>query len=113
MPRDDLYQRIDRRVNGMIEAGWTDEIVRLLDSGVTPEHPSMGSVGYRALVSYLAGELALDDAIHNAKTATHRFARHQYAWFRLSDPRIHWLNSGDDVEAMAGTLVQAGLRSSR
>ena len=113
MPRDDLNQRIDRRVNGMIEAGWTDEIARLLDSGVTPEHPSMGSVGYRALVSHLAGELALDDAIHNAKTATRRFARRQYAWFRFSDTRIHWLTSGDDVEAMAGALVQEWLTSSR
>ncbi len=106
MPRDDLYQRIDQRVDGMIEAGWTDEIARLLDSGVTPEHPSMGSVGYRDLAAHLAGELALEDAIRNAKTATHRFARHQYAWFRPSDTRIHWLEAGDDVEAVAVALVQ-------
>ena len=106
MPRDDLYRRIDQRVEGMIEAGWTDEIGRLLSDGVTPEHPSMGSVGYRDLATHLAGELALDDAIRNAKTATHRFARHQYAWFRLSDTRVHWLEVGDDVESLAVALVQ-------
>ena len=112
MSRPDLYRRIDRRVDDMIEAGWTDEIGRLLSDGVTPDHPSMGSVGYRDLAAHLAGELALDVAIRNAKTATHRFARRQYAWFRLSDTRVHWLDAGADVEAVAVALVQAFLTAS-
>jgi tRNA dimethylallyltransferase len=112
MPRVDLYQRIDGRVDSMIDAGWPDEITHLLSVGVTPEHPSMGSVGYRDLAAHLAGNLALDDAIHNAKTATHRFARHQYAWFRPSDARIHWLEASEDVDSVAAALVQEFLASS-
>jgi len=41
------------------------------------------------------GELALEEAARRIKTATHRFARQQYAWFRLKDPRIHWLDAED------------------
>ena len=101
LPRAELYQRIDARVDEMIQAGWVDEVRGLLDSGVTLAHSSMASVGYRELAAHLEDRIALEDAIRNIKTSTHRFARHQYAWFRLSDPRVHWLEAGADVEEEA------------
>ena len=109
LPREELYHRIDRRAEEMIQAGWIEEVRGLLRNGVTLAHPSMGSVGYRELVAFLAGEAALEDAIRNIKTSTHRFARHQYAWFRLSDPRIHWLQTDADAEEQGRRVIQGFL----
>ncbi|MBI2170499.1 MAG: tRNA (adenosine(37)-N6)-dimethylallyltransferase MiaA [Chloroflexi bacterium] len=111
MPRAALYRRIDQRVDAMLAAGWADEVRRLLGQGVTPEHPSMASVGYWELAAYIKGEMSLGDATRNIKTASHRFARHQYAWFRLKDPRIHWLDASEPAKAVeeAAKLVEGFL----
>ena len=95
LERKALYARIDRRVEASVEAGWPQEVSRLMEMGYSPGLPSMSSLGYREMASYLGGEQSLEEAIERIKTATHRFARSQYAWFRLSDPRIHWLESND------------------
>ena len=109
LPRAELYRRIDRRVDGMIQAGWIEEVRGLLANGVTLGHPSMASVGYRELAAYLEGSVALEEAVQSIKTSTHRFARHQYAWFRLSDARIQWLQAEAGVEAQARALVEGFL----
>ena len=95
LERAALYARIDRRVEAMVEGGWPQEVSRLLEMGYSPEMPSMSSLGYRDMAAYLGGEQSLEEAVERIKAATHRFARGQYAWFRLSDPRIHWLYSDE------------------
>ena len=95
LPREELYRRIDQRVDRMMEAGWLDEVRCLLERGVTAEQPSMSSVGYRELAAFLQGETSLEDAVRNIKSHTRQFARRQSAWFRLSDPRIRWLQSNE------------------
>ena len=90
LPREELYRRIDQRVDRMVEVGWLDEVRCLLGRGVTAEQPSMSSVGYRELAAFLQGETSLEDAVRNIKSHTRQFARRQSAWFRLSDPRIRW-----------------------
>ena len=107
LPRWELYQRIDQRIEGMVGQGWVEEVKALLDRGVSSEMPSMASVGYGELAAYLGGNVALDDAIKNTKTATHRFARHQHAWFRPTDPRIRWLEAGPGAAAQANVIVEA------
>ncbi len=97
MERKDLYERIDRRVEAMFATGWPQEVARLLEMGYSAELPSMSSLGYREVAAHLAGEMSLDEAKERIKTATHRFARSQYAWFKLNDPRIQWLNAGDEA----------------
>ncbi len=109
LPRQELYRRIDQRVDRMVEQGWIGEVKALLSRGVSRDMPCMASVGYREMADYLAGAVALGDAIGNTKTSTHRFARHQYAWFRPSDPRITWLEAAPGVEERARTLVNAFL----
>ncbi len=106
LPRGDLHQRIDQRVDEMVQAGWIDEVEGLISRGITPDHSSMGSVGYREIAAFLAGDLALEEAIRNIKTSTHRFARHQYAWFRISDPRITWLDSVSGVDTQACAIIK-------
>ena len=90
LPREELYRRIDVRIERMMDSGWADEVKALLDSGYSPELPSMSSLGYREFAKHLSGELTLDEAVARIKGRTHRFARQQYAWFRHDDERIQW-----------------------
>ena len=106
-----LYERIDRRVEAMVEMGWPQEVAHLLEKGYEPELPSMSSLGYREMAAYVRGELPLEEAVARIKTATHRFARHQYAWFRLGDPRICWLDADvPETASSAYDLVDGFLR---
>ena len=105
--REDLYKRIDSRVDDMIERGLVDEVKRLLDRGYSPELPAMSGLGYKQIVAHLAGETSLDEAIQRIKYETHRFARHQYAWFRPKDEQIHWFDiRNEPLESMRSLIAQ-------
>jgi tRNA dimethylallyltransferase len=90
--RDELYRRIDSRIDEMIKRGLVDEVRLLLDHGYSPELPAMSGLGYKQIVSHLKGEISLEEAIQRIKFETHRFSRNQYAWFRLKDENIHWFD---------------------
>lgn len=91
LPRCELYARVDQRVDDMIARGWLDE-VRLLASKYAWSLPAMSSLGYPQIGAVLRGEITLAEAAQQIKHQTHRFVRHQYAWFRPGDPRIAWFN---------------------
>jgi tRNA dimethylallyltransferase len=93
-----LYQMIDRRVDRMMEQGLVGEVKELLARGYGPDLPSMSSVGYSEICQFISGRMDLTTAMQRIKFETHRFARHQYAWFRLKDRRIRWFDVDDDVE---------------
>ena len=97
-----LYRLVDARVDEMIARGFVREVENLLKMGYHLDLPSMSGIGYRQVGQYLSGELALDAAVKKIKTETHRFIRHQYAWFRLADEKIHWFDvesrSDEDIE---------------
>ena len=103
--RERLYEMIDRRVDDMIGRGLVEEVKSLVDRGYGFDLPSMSSVGYRQIGRYIQGELDLSTAIQQIKFETHRFARHQYAWFRLTDPRIRWFDIQDNIEENVLHLV--------
>ena len=110
MQREELYRRIDRRIEGMIDNGLLGEVGKLLRMGYSPDLPCMSSMGYKEIALHLNGELTLEEASHRIKYETHRFARRQYAWFRLNDPRIHWLRAGAGVNDEAVALVEGWFR---
>lgn len=91
-PRQELYRRIDARVDAMMEAGLVDEVRALLAMDYSPSLASLSGIGYKQVCQHLAGELDLATAVARIKTATHRLARQQYAWFRLDDGRIRWID---------------------
>jgi tRNA dimethylallyltransferase len=93
MPRPDLYRRVDERIDRMIDSGWLDEVRGLFDAGVPLEAPCMRSIGYSDMGMVAAGQMLLEEAVKRAKHDTRRLVRHQYNWFRLGDPRIHWFSS--------------------
>ena len=110
LPRPQLYRRIDGRVEAMIERGLEQEVRRLVAAGYGFDLPAMSGVGYGQFAPYLAGKVALDEVIQAIKRATRRFVRQQSNWFRLDDPRIHWLDAGKDplpeaVKAAEGFLA--------
>jgi len=90
MERKELYRRVDDRVEDMIKRGFVEEVKRLLEMGYSLDLPSLSSIGYREIGQYLGGNMKLEEAIYKLKTGTHRFIRHQYAWFKLTDERIAW-----------------------
>jgi tRNA dimethylallyltransferase len=109
MHRDDLYRRIDYRVDEMIKQGLIEEVKDLMAKGYSLDLPSMSGIGYKQIGKFLQGKLDLTTAIQQVKNETHRFARHQYAWFHMSDARIHWLNVYDYIQDKANGLVAAFL----
>ena len=94
LERSELYRRIDCRVDKMIQKGLVEEVEKLLKMGYSLSLSSMSGIGYKQIGQLLQGELSFAAAIDRIKYETHRLARHQYAWFRLSDTRIRWLDAG-------------------
>ncbi len=112
MDRVRLYQRIDDRVDQMMDQGFLEEVENLAGMGYRLGHGSLASPGYRELGQYLEGELSLEEAVQRTKYQTHRLARRQYTWFKPNDPRIRWLDGQDlNVEEQASQLVEEYLRS--
>jgi tRNA dimethylallyltransferase len=112
MERERLYQRIDDRVDQMMEQGFLEEVEKLGGMGYRLGQGSLASPGYRELGQYLEGELSIEEAVQRTKYQTHRLARRQYTWFKPNDPRIRWLNGQDpNVEEQAAQLVEEYLRS--
>lgn len=104
--REELYRRIDERVHWQIANGLVEETRRLVAMGYSYSLPSMSGLGYRQIGMYVRGEVTLEKAIDLIKTETHRFARQQYTWFRLDDPKIHWIERGPDGQKQALELVE-------
>jgi len=92
--RSELYEIIDCRVDKMIQGGLVEEVEQLLKKGYGSYLPSMSGIGYKQIAQFLRNEMTLPQAIDRIKYETHRLARHQYAWFRLGDSRIHWFDTG-------------------
>jgi len=87
--REQLYERIDQRVDLMIQAGWLEEVKKLLAMGYSPALKSMQSIGYRHLVEFLSETLPWEECIRTLKRDTRRFAKRQLTWFG-ADPQINW-----------------------
>lgn len=83
MDRALLYERINHRVDLMMEAGLVEEVRELLDRGFDPNSAAMQGLGYKELVPYLYGEITLEKAINDIKQRTRHFAKRQLSWLSL------------------------------
>ena len=88
--RQDLYNRIDRRVNIMLEQGLIDEIQSLLDSGISAKCTAMQAIGYKEFVAALEGRISIAEAAAQVQQASRHYAKRQLTWFRRN-LKIHWL----------------------
>ena len=89
--REELYDRINRRVDILIGQGLVEEVKSLEKKGLTENDISMKGIGYKEVFSYLHGEYDLDEAIRIIKRNTRRYAKRQLTWFRRYED-IHWIN---------------------
>ena len=88
MPRKELYDRINARIDKMINEGWIDEVKGLLKRH-SPKSQAFQAIGYREIISYLSKEISLEDALGLIKMNSRRFAKRQLTWFR-ADTGIRW-----------------------
>jgi len=110
MERQELYRRIDERVDRMIEAGLVEEVRELVEQGYGYELPAMSGLGYQQIGMYRRGLASLEEAIQRIKRHTRRFVRHQYNWFRLDDTSIHWFDVLRDPYGEIRELVASFLK---
>ncbi len=108
--REALYERIDRRVEQMIEQGLAAEVEALLSAGFGPELKSMRSIGYRQMAAHLAGKISLDEAVFEMKRETRRYAKRQITWF-VGDGQYRCFDARD-LEGMA-RFIRASLEGAR
>jgi tRNA dimethylallyltransferase len=97
-PRDELYKRIDQRIDLMLEAGLVGEVQALLDAGYAPDLSSLSAIGYQQIVSYLRGQVPLEEAVRQIQSKTRKYVRQQANWFRESDPAICWYSASAHPE---------------
>jgi len=109
MDRAHLYERIERRVDIMVEDGLISEVETLLDNGFREAITAPQAIGYKEIVRYLDDECSLKEAIDAIKQESRRYAKRQLSWFKR-DARVIWLNAEDDVEAnLAFALSQLNM----
>lgn len=89
IPREELYARIDRRVEFMLDGGWFAEVEALLDAGYDADLKPLQAIGYRDVVACLRGEVEREEAVRRIQRDTRRFAKRQLTWLR-KEPGVHW-----------------------
>jgi tRNA dimethylallyltransferase len=93
--RDMLYNRIEERVNQMLEKGFLQEVEKLMEMGYGPELKPMQSLGYRQMVQFLSKEIKWDEAVEQMKRDTRHYAKRQLTWFK-ADPEVQWWDESTD-----------------
>lgn len=89
--REHLYQRINKRVDIMMDGGLVDEVKKLLSLGYTKDMISMQGIGYKEIIKYLDGKYSLDEAVEIIKRDSRRYAKRQLTWFRRYNS-AKWFN---------------------
>ena len=104
-----LYDRINRRVDRMLDSGLLEEVKWLLDQGYSSSLKSMQSIGYRHMTGYLQGTAGWDETVDLFKRDTRRYAKRQFTWFR-ADPEIEWMQPGqiDDMRSKIDSFLTGG-----
>lgn len=105
-PREELYRRVDERIESMFANGFVDEVRGLLAKGYSPSLPTMSAIGYRECIGVMRGELTEEQAKVQIRRATRVYVRRQANWFKESDPNIRWFR----VEAGVVDEVEKNIR---
>lgn len=96
MDREQLYERINLRVDLMIEAGLLEEVENLLKRGIPKNATAMQAIGYKEFIAYFDGKSTLEDAIDTVKRESRRYAKRQLTWFKRNK-NIRWLSPTEDI----------------
>ena len=114
LPRNVLYERIDRRVDAMVERGLVDEVAGLRARGYTAADPAMSATGYAEMLRYLEGTEDLEAVKERMRTATRRYARRQITWFRHQlPPDTIRLDAGAPIGEIVARIAERWSREER
>ena len=103
-----LYERINLRVDRMVEDGWVDEVRTLIAQGYGPHLERLKALGYREIAAHLRGEKSIGAALEATKMHHRRYAKRQLTWFR-AEPRVHWIPAAPDTDVSAYLEQTLGL----
>lgn len=108
--RSDLYARIDRRVEVMLELGLMQEIQDLLASGIPEKATAMQAIGYKEFVDALAGRCPLEEAVAQVQQSSRRYGKRQLTWFRRNE-RMNWIlrepeTTAEEILAQARQILR-------
>ncbi len=109
--KEDLYQRIDARIDQMLAGGVVAEDQNKLDQGYDRLNPAMSGLGYRQIMTYLEGDTSLADAVAAIRRETRDFARRQDVWFRKYNQKARWFEMTETTTATIIDLVRDWLES--
>jgi tRNA dimethylallyltransferase len=105
LPRQQLFRRIDTRLEAMLAAGWELEVRDLMSQGCDFGSPPFSAIGYRQLRDYVRGEKTMQQVSAEIKKGTRQFVRRQANWFKADDDRIHWFeNTYNVVEEISARI---------
>lgn len=104
MDRSELYERINQRVDQMLDQGLEEEVKKLLAMGYGPELKSMQAIGYRHMVAILAGKVDREEGIRLLKRDTRRYAKRQFTWFN-ADAEILWIEPESLLERLSDIRI--------
>lgn len=93
--RQELYNRIDQRVDIMMDKGLLDEVKALKDRGLSRDNTSMLAIGYKEIMAYFQGKMTLDEAVDKIKQNSRNYAKRQITWFKRYDD-LHWFDLKED-----------------
>ncbi len=111
LPRELLYERIDRRVLQMFDEGWIEEVESLLERGYDPDLKPLQAIGYRDVVQLVRGEQGREEAVRRIQRDTRRFSKRQMTWLR-KEPGIHWHDPREGLEDTLLRRIRAFLEES-
>lgn len=102
-PRKKLYERIEKRVDFMLESGWVDEVRNLLHF---KSMPALNTVGYKEIIAYLEGNMGWEEMVNEIKIQTRRYAKRQYTWMRRD---AFWITLSPDDYGFIFEYMNSGL----
>ena len=109
MNRERLYERIEKRIDIMLEQGLLEEVEGLLKK-YSPDLVSMQGLGYKEFVPYFKSECTLEEAVYDLKISTRHFAKRQLTWFRHQCPQAIWVDMDKYDAKGAAEFIKENLR---
>lgn len=110
MERDSLYERINQRVDRMVDQGFLEEVEGLLKMGYGPELKSMQSLGYKQMVQFLMKKIEWDETLRKIKRDTRHYSKRQWTWFK-ADSEVQWFNitrDGGKISREVASFLKGG-----
>ena len=95
--RQELYERIDQRIENMFRDGLISEVEQIIEKGYSRNLSSLSAIGYKEVIDMLYGEIDMEEAVRLMKRRTRQYVRRQANWFKQDDPRIKWFNMDLEV----------------